>query len=724
MNAGGRDARDTLSGSLSPAEGEVLEQLTEGGIQAVESHAPKEKIEEMGTGQRRLGALMFTDVVGYTAHMQFDEQGAEILLDEHRRLLRSLFPEYGGTEIKTMGDGFLVEFASALEATQCAVAIQQQLHEQRLAGEPAGKLRVRIGIHLGDIEHRGDDILGDAVNVASRIQPLAEPDGICITQQVAALVQHRLPVPVVRLGKRRLKNVAQPVEIFRVDALHKASRDRIRPTMAAGRKRLLPLAASAVAVALVVAIGWWLTEAWRSPQAVPSVDASGVRSLAVLPFTDLSQAHDNEYFCDGLTEELINALAQIEGLRVIGRTSSFAFKEKEIGIRAIAEVLGVEAILEGSVRKEGNQLRITAQLIRASDEGHLWSSTYDRDLEGVFVVQESIAQSIVDHLSLQLAGGRPLVQPTTQSLEAYDLYLLGLWQLGRGTEEGYHQAIARFEQAIAVDETFARAHSGLADAYTTLVTWGILTPDEGFAIARGAAEKALALAPDLAEPYLSLGIIQLMYDWDGEAARQALESALRINPHLATVHVWYAVYLTSAGDTTAAVAHIHRALELEPLSTTIASLAGMVLFFAREYEEMISVLEKALELDPDLVGAHGQIASAYMHTDRWDEVPAEVAKDNNPIGALTIWAVYYAETGEPALARQTLEEVIDSYSEVAAYQIAIVYFHLDEIDLGFEWLWRAYRQRDAGLLWLKVDPCLDEYRSDPRFLSLLEAAVQ
>ncbi len=678
----------------------------------------------MTGGQRRLGALMFTDVVGYTVLMQRDEQRAEVLLDEHRRLLRSIFLRYRGTEIKTMGDAFLVEFASALEATQCAVAIQQALHEQREAGTDAGQLRARIGIHLGDIEHRGTDILGDAVNIASRIEPLAAPDGICISQQVADHVRNKLSVPVVSLGKRRVKNVAERLEIFRVDALGKASVHAGTRTLLRRWRQPLQIAGWTAVVVLVALVGWWATYTLRSPPPVPATGTSGVRSLAVLPFTDLSPARDNEYFCDGLTEELINALVQIEGLRVIGRTSSFAFKGKDKGIKAIGEALGVEAILEGSVRKEGDRLRITAQLIRVSDEGHLWSRSYDRDLEGVFAVQESISQSIVENLRLQLAGSAPLVQPTTASLEAYDLYLLGLWQLNRGTEEGYRQAIARFEQAIAVDATFARAYAGLADAYTTLVSWGILVPDEAFPIATAAAEKALSLAPTLPEPYISLGVIRLMYDWDGEAARMALEKALDLNPRSAIAHIWYAFYLTRQGDTERAIFHVYEALALEPLSTVIASFASMVLFVSGEYEAVISVLERALAIDPQLVGAHGQIAGALMHLDRWDEVPVELEKDNNPIGTLTGWAIYYAETGQPDLARIKLGEIIVNYSGVAAYQIAIVYFHLKETDLAFEWLWRAYEQRDAGLLWLNADPCLDAYRSDPRLAALVEAAIR
>lgn len=683
----------------------------------------RRKVSTMASGQRRLGALMFTDAVGYTALMQRDEPRAEVLLDEHRRLLRSIFPRYRGNEIKTIGDAFVVEFASALEATQCAIAIQQAIHEQREAGTDAGQLRVRIGIHLGDIEHRGTDILGDAVNVASRIEPLADPDGICITQQVADLVRNKLPVPVVSLGKRRVKNVTEPLEIFRVDALGRAHAPA-GTGWGLGRRRPMLVAGWVGGAVLVAIIGWWAANALRSSAPVPSPGAGGVRSLAVLPFTDLSPAHDNEYFCDGLTEELINALVQIEGLRVIGRTSSFAFKGRDLGIRAIGEALGVEAVLEGSVRKEGDRLRITAQLIQVADEGHLWSRSYDRDLEGVFAVQESISRSIVENLRLQLAGSAPLVQPTTASLEAYDLYLLGLWQLNRGTEDGYRQAIGRFEQAIALDAAFARAYAGLADAYTILVTWGILAPEEAFPVATVAAEKALSLAPTLAEPYTSLGIIRLMYDWDGEAARAALERALNLNPRSAIAHIWYAIYLTRQGSVENALVHVYEALALEPLSTVIASFASMVLFFTREYDAMIAVLEKALQFDPTLVGAHGQIATAFMHTDRWNEVPDELAKDNNPIGTLTGWAVYYAETGQPDQARLRLGEIIANYSEVAAYQIALIYFHLKEADLGFEWLWRAYEQRDAGLLWLNTDPCLDAYRSDPRFAALVEAAIR
>src|SRR4029453_7433808 len=319
-----------------------------------------------GTEDRKLAAIMFTDMVGYSALPQRNEPLALELLEEHRQLLRSIFPKHHGTEIKTIGDGFLVEFSSALAAVQCGIEIQEAITKRNSANPSQGNFQIRIGIHAGDVVRRADDMIGDGVNIAARIVPLAGVGGICISQQVFDQIENRVAQSLKRMGQVKLKNMMRPLEIYWVGYEGAAS---------------------------------------GPPDLVRADESSSTqKSIAVLPFLNMSPDPENEYLSDGLTEDLIMSFSRLKGLRVPARTSSFAFKGKNEDIRRIGDQLNVKTILEGSVRKGGNRLRITAQLIDAVDGGHLWSQTFDREMQEVFAIQDEITREIVDALEMQLVG--------------------------------------------------------------------------------------------------------------------------------------------------------------------------------------------------------------------------------------------------------------------------------------------------------------------------------
>jgi adenylate cyclase len=307
-----------------------------------------------GTEHRKLAAIMFTDMVGYSALAERNEELALELLEEHRRLLRSIFPKHRGSEIKTIGDGFLAEFSSALAAVQCGIEIQEKIAKRNSVNPSQGNFQVRIGIHAGDVVHRDDDVIGDGVNIAARIEPLAEAGGICISQQVFDQVENRVAKSLKRMGQVKLKNMMRPLEVYGV----------VCEGAATGPPDL----------------------------AQDSKSSETQKSIAVLPFLNMSSDPENEYLSDGLTEDLIMAFSQLKGLRVPARTSSFAFKGKNEDIRKIGQQLNVKTILEGSVRKVGNRLRITAQLINAAHGDHLWSQTFDREMQEVFAIQDEITR--------------------------------------------------------------------------------------------------------------------------------------------------------------------------------------------------------------------------------------------------------------------------------------------------------------------------------------------
>src|SRR5437867_6419220 len=368
---------------------------------------------------------MFTDMVDYTSMSEKNEELALTLLEDHRQLLRPVFARHGGREVKTVGDGFLVEFPSALEAVRCALEIQQIMYRRNQGVTSEKKILLRVAVHLGDVEHRDGDVYGDAVNIASRIQRLAEPGGVCITQQVFDHVRNSEEFRTEPLGQNQLKNVQMPTVIYRV--LPSTERNKLT----------------------------------RSGTLQP-------QRVAALPLAILSSDHQDEYFADGLTEEIINTLSSIPGLNVIARTSVMKDKQADKSVSEIGRELKVGTILEGSVRKARSRLRITIQLIDVGSEAPIWAQKYDRELEDVFKIQTDIAERVAEALKVQLLReSKTLIQQKApEDIEAYVLYLRGRYYWSRRTKEDLEKAIAYFGEAIRKDPDYALAHAGMADCYT------------------------------------------------------------------------------------------------------------------------------------------------------------------------------------------------------------------------------------------------------------------
>ncbi len=583
----------------------------------------------MSPGKRRLAAIMFTDLVGYSALAQRDESLSLELLEAHRRLLRPLIARHHGDEVKSMGDGLMVEFPSALEAVQCAVAMQEALQRHNADAPVERRLQVRIGVHLGDVVHRDGDVFGDGVNIASRIEPLAQPGGICISEYVHDQVRRKLKVPVVSLGKPALKHIDDPIEVFRLVLPWEERSAKARAADKPWFLRPRPYLIGLFVVFFLAAAGWGVFNALTS-KTLPEIlsDASEtdaavapgpIESIAVLPFLNLSSDAEHEYFSDGLTEELINAIAQVEGLRVISRTSAFAFKGRELDVRTIGGELGVDAILEGSVRRSGSRVRISTQLVSVADGTTLWSRTFDQQLEDVFAIQESIARATVDTLKLELLadGSQDLVQPTTESLTAYEEYLQGRFYWNKRTGDGFEQALAHFNAALEADPDYAKAHAGLADTYSLMVSYDVLLPDEGYPQAREAANRALALDPTLAEAHTSLAFIEENESGNLEAAEALYREAIAINPNYATAHHWYSILLEEQGRLDEALAEAERALALDPLSPIINVNLASKYQSKGELDRAIERLEKAVELAPDFRNARQSLANVQMLEGGW-----------------------------------------------------------------------------------------------------------
>jgi adenylate cyclase len=640
----------------------------------------------LSQGQRKLAAIMFTDIVGYTALAQQDESLSLAVLEEQRKLVRPILGRFNGREVKTIGDAFLVEFHSALEAIKCACEIQKVAREFNVSTPEERRINLRIGIHLGDVVETQDDISGDAVNVASRIGPFADKGGVSLSRQVYDQVQNKFELPLTSLGTKSLKNVSTPVEVYRVD---------------------LP---------------------WRDEKTSHSVHVDRSR-IAVLPFASISPSASDEYFADGMTEELIATLSRIRDLGVIARTSVIRYKGLTKPVTDIARELNVGTVLEGSVRVAGKKLRITAQLIDARSEEHLWSETYDRELEDVFAIQSDIAKRIAKELKIKVLRSETLQldKKATGIPEAYSLYLQGRHSLNTRTEKSLKEAVRYFENSIKRDPRFALAYTGLADAYTILASYSTeyIPPREAFPKVKTTAEKALSLDGQLAEAHASLGQVKFYYEWDWDGAEAEFKKALELNPGYAQAHQYYADFVKSFGRFDEALAEMKKAQTLDPLSFSIKTGIGHVLYLSRQYELAIEEYRRVVESDPMFVPARLWFGRPYMQKGMFKEAIEQseeaVKLTRESIVSLATLGQAYASAGKLDEARKILDRMLERSKKqyVPSYWIALVHMSMRNKDEAFAWLERAYHERSSWLVWANVEPRFDSLRPDPRFTSLI-----
>jgi serine/threonine-protein kinase len=447
-------------------------------------------------------------------------------------------------------------------------------------------------------------------------------------------------------------------------------------------------------------------------------------SIAVLPFADLSPDKDQEYFCDGMTEEIIDALAKVNGFRVVARTSSFAFKGKQQDIREIGKKLNVATVLEGSVRKDGNRLRVTAQLNSVADGYHLWSETYERELKDVFAVQDEISRAIVGTLQLKLANQGRHPRPPSSNVEAYDLYLQGRYHWSRWRGEGAERAIQFFQQAIERDSNYAAAFAGLADSYAWLGFFGALPPNEAMPKARQAAQKALALDDSLAAAHTSLAYVKTLYEFDWPAAERELKRALQLNSGDSDAHFAYGItYLAPLGRIDDSIHEMQIARDLDPLSPIATTYLGLAYQFAGRHTEAYAQYKKALELDPAFVEARLSLANLYLDQNKFQEFDSELdrAKELAPASRIDlIRAFAYAIEGRNAEALSLVHkwEKPPRGVFVRSTSIAGVYAVLKDQEQMYAWLDRAYADRDGMLAYINKQGCYRPYRSEPRFITL------
>ncbi len=451
-------------------------------------------------------------------------------------------------------------------------------------------------------------------------------------------------------------------------------------------------------------------------------------AVAVLPFANLSTDPENEYFSDGLTEDLISSLSQLEGLRVVARTSAFQFKGKATDVREVGRRLSVGVVVEGSVRRAGEKVRVNATLINVADGFQLWSDRYDREMKDVFAIQDEICGSIVKALKVKLTGeeDRPLVKKYTENLAAYHHLLKGRYYWNKWTEEGFRRGMEHYRQAIAADPAYAPAYAGLADCFCLLGFWGLAPPQQVMPQAKALALQALALDDTLADAHASLAVVLALFDWDWSASQREFLRALELNPGLANAHLLYGTcYLMPFGHAAEAIAAIRRAVDLDPLSLVNNTYLGTAYWIAGRDDEALLQLQRTLDLDPQFAEAWRCLAWAHLTAPRLDDAIAAFtkARDLAPtLVTLADLAHTLGRAGRAAEARQILAQLqeMSQHTFVSAYCFFIIHYGLGDLDTAFEWLDRAYEERSSWMMWLKSGPLFGPLASDPHLIALRE----
>ncbi len=590
-----------------------------------------------GSGQataetRRLAAIMFTDIVGFSRQMGADEAHTLQLLTVHNQVIQQAVAEHHGHVIKTVGDAFLVDFPSVVHAVQCAQGIHTQFRAYNAEKEETEQIHVRIGIHLGDIVQREGDVFGDGVNIASRLQALAEPDTICISHVVYQEVAQKLTLgTVVSLGRPKLKNIAQrfPVYVLLAEAptgLRQTWRlQRLKLSRRVGTAHLARVALVVAGLLIgggIVALLFPSLSPFRNPQSAirtqeaqpPLLPLPDKPSIVVLPFNNISEAPQQEYFSDGLTEVLTSDLSRISSLFVIARNTAFTYQGKPRNVQEVGKELGVRYVLEGSVQKAGEQVRIVAQLIDTTTGGHLWSQRYDRPLKDIFALQDEIVQKIVTTLGLQLTLQEQgyIVRKHTDNLEAYDSLLRGVEYSWRTTKEANVQARQMFEKALALDPQYAEAYVWLGRTYYLEWSWRWSTDPQNVERAFELLQKAIALDDSLPIAHSLLGVVYALKQQYDQAMAEG-ERAIALDPNNADSYAWQAHGLNFAGRPEEALRMVEQAMRLNPRYPPYYLFRlGWAYRLSGRYAEAVATLKELINRSPNFLPAHQNLALSYV----------------------------------------------------------------------------------------------------------------
>jgi TolB-like protein/class 3 adenylate cyclase len=672
----------------------------------------------------RLAAILFTDVVGYTALMAESEQRGLAARRRHRELVGAFVGQFHGESIEARGDESLSVFQSALDAVNCALAIEDVLQTE-------SDLQLHIGIHVGEIVSEGDEVSGDGVNIASRICALSEGGGICVSGEVYRAIRNHPEIEATPRGEQDLKNVGQPIVVYsiarRAGAAEAVPELEERGTERSNSAPTIVLGAAAASVALLVALAAWFWTGQPEP-------LGPIRSIAVLPLDNLSGDPEQRYFALGMTEELIGALSKIRSLRVISWTSAKTYENSSKRVGEIAGELGVDAIIEGTVRREEDRVRITTQLIDARSDDHIWSDRYERDVGASFALQNEIAQTVAREIRLALTPAEQvqLAKRVTTSSEAHDAYLRGRHELGKFAPDSLDAALRHFDRAIDLDATLALAYAGRSNTLFLKTFLGGVKPHDMMTQAKDAAVQALGLDDDLAGAHAALAVVSVYYDWDWDTAETEFQRAQSLgggDPVL--VDAPYAYFLGALGREEEALEVIESAIVRAPRDILVRFYAAHIFLTIGLHERGLSELVSITEIDPSYLGGHTTIAMVREFMGDFENaVPARMR--------------YWELLGRPDFAeslRRSFESGgVDGYFEAqlsdirefaqvtpippwysaSNWWVAYLLAYLGRIDEAFQYLDRALDERESEVVSLRKHVFFPKpLRSDPRYADLI-----
>ncbi len=635
---------------------------------------------------RQLSAIMFADIAGYTALMQEDEKLALQLRRKFQHKLEQEVSERNGRILDFRGDGALCIFTSTIEGVRAALAVQLDMQINPV-------VPLRIGMHTGDILIEGNNIYGDSVNIASRMESFAIPGGIFLSGKAHDDIKNQKDIQTISLGRYLLKNVREEVEIFVISNPGIQIPGENHPY---GKGKKVP------------------------------ENNNIERSIMVLPFVNLGNDAEQDYFSDGLTEELITKLSKLTEIRVTSRTTSMLYKNTRKDIKTISKENKVNYILEGSIRKYQNDLRITAQFVDANNDIHLWADTYRGTVDDIFDIQDRVSEKIAEALRIQITNEEQVMlrKRYTENTDAYQLYLRGrhFWQ--ERNEEGLKSAVINFEKALENDSRFALAWSGLADTYSLMGEYTNISRRELFPKQMAAVYKALQIDNRLGEAHISLGISLMLNEWDWENSRREFLIGLELSPDYATGHHWYAEWLLYMGKTQDAFREISLAVSLDPSSPGILKDKGIFYYYTEQYEKAIDTGMLTMELHPAFITVFRLLSLAYLgmemyeesikQNQRWGELTGNVIKTQVSLAQI------YAAAGRRSEAMAIVDTIENQQLGGNDYRgMAMVYAALGDNDKAFTWLERSYQRHEESLCSLKIDPKLNSLHSDPRFNEML-----
>jgi adenylate cyclase len=636
---------------------------------------------------RRLAAIMFTDIVGYTALMQGDEAKAAQARARHRDVFEKEHKLHQGEILQYYGDGTLSVFQSAVEAVKCAIIIQRELRK----GE---EVPMRIGLHLGDIVFDGTEVYGDGVNLSSRIESMGIAGAILLSESVTEELKNQKDISTISLGHFEFKNITEPLEVFAVT--NEGIKIPVSSQLKGKRKEI-------------------------------------TKTIAVLPFVNMSSNPENEYFTDGMTEEIINALAKIKSLKVTSRTSSFFFKNKNISIPQIGQELNVSTILEGSIRLSGNKMRITAQLINVADDFHFWSESFDRSMEDIFAVQDEISLLIADKLREHIGHfdiGDHLVDAPDIHVEVYKLYLKGKYYLQKMNKPNLEKGISILEEVIKDQPNYPLAYLGIHQAYTLLGAYGLVPANEAFTTGQPFLDKAIELNPNLPECQLSLSHISFLQKWDLAGTYLHLTKSFEIRP---TVDYYQTMALTlvAEGKFTAAINYVDIALQLDPISSANYNLKGFIFYAEEKFEKAIKWYEKSLNLNPGFMVSSSYLGQALLLMGRnkeglefFQNLPPDEPGDLVKLGGTTLAFAALGDTLQTKVGIAELEALLQTDLVERALNFLILCQTIQgKYEAAIKLIEQGLDYRLPMMVYLSIEPILKPLRSVPRFQELMRQVL-